>query len=365
MSSRSYPKFAVVGAGHGGKAMAAHLGIMGFSVNLYKRQGAGLEKIKSRGGIELTGAVEGFGRLNVVSSNMKEVIDNVDVIMVVVPAHVHKSIAKDCAPHLQDGQIVLLNPGRTGGTLEFKNVLKKKGVTTKVKLAEAQTLIYTCRSTEPTSSRILSIKKSVPVAALPATETENVLKVINEAYPRFTRAGSVLETGLNNIGAVFHPALVLLNSGRVHVMKGDFKFYTEGATPYICRVIEVLDKERLDVADAFGVKAVAAKEWLSLTYGVEGKDLYETLQNNPAYKKINAPPHLEHRYIYEDVPTGLVPLASLGDIAQVSTPTMKGLVNVASAMFATDFWSQGRSAEALGIAGLTVKEIRELILKGD
>ena len=30
-------KFAVLGAGHGGKALAAHLAIKGFSVNLYNR----------------------------------------------------------------------------------------------------------------------------------------------------------------------------------------------------------------------------------------------------------------------------------------------------------------------------------------
>ncbi|MDZ7837273.1 MAG: hypothetical protein U5N58_04575 [Actinomycetota bacterium] len=30
-------KFAVVGAGHGGKAIAAHLAIKGFDVNLYNR----------------------------------------------------------------------------------------------------------------------------------------------------------------------------------------------------------------------------------------------------------------------------------------------------------------------------------------
>lgn len=31
------PKFAVLGAGHGGMAMAGHLGIMGFDVRMYNR----------------------------------------------------------------------------------------------------------------------------------------------------------------------------------------------------------------------------------------------------------------------------------------------------------------------------------------
>ncbi|MEW5760895.1 MAG: NAD(P)-binding domain-containing protein, partial [Candidatus Thermoplasmatota archaeon] len=31
------PRFAVLGAGHGGLAMAAHLAVMGFEVNIFNR----------------------------------------------------------------------------------------------------------------------------------------------------------------------------------------------------------------------------------------------------------------------------------------------------------------------------------------
>jgi len=45
--------------------------------------------------------------------------------MVVVPAFAHAFIAEECAPYLRDGQIVVLNPGRTGGALEFRHVLQE------------------------------------------------------------------------------------------------------------------------------------------------------------------------------------------------------------------------------------------------
>lgn len=60
--------------------------------------------------------------------------------MVVVPAFAHREIAERMAPFVEDGQIILLNPGRTGGVLEFKNVFKNKGVNKDVIIAEAQTL---------------------------------------------------------------------------------------------------------------------------------------------------------------------------------------------------------------------------------
>src|SRR5512137_1600521 len=95
--------FAVIGAGHGGKAMAAHLALMGFKVNLYNRTPEHVEVIKKRGGIELEsaeGGPHGFGELALVTSSIEEAIKNIEVIMVVLPSSAHGDIAKAMAPHL-------------------------------------------------------------------------------------------------------------------------------------------------------------------------------------------------------------------------------------------------------------------------
>jgi glycerol-3-phosphate dehydrogenase len=114
--------FAVIGAGHGGKAMAAHLALMGFKVSLYNRTPENIDVIKKRGGIELDGgegAPHGFGKLALVTSNMADAIKKAEVIMVVLPSSAHAEIAASMAPHLKDKQIVILHPGRTCGALEF------------------------------------------------------------------------------------------------------------------------------------------------------------------------------------------------------------------------------------------------------
>ena len=41
-------KYTVIGAGHGGKAMAAHLALMGFPVTLWNRSFEHIEVIKTR-----------------------------------------------------------------------------------------------------------------------------------------------------------------------------------------------------------------------------------------------------------------------------------------------------------------------------
>ena len=53
MNDNSSVKFAVLGAGHGGTAMAGHLSLMGFDVSLFNRNPERLRPIISAGGIEL------------------------------------------------------------------------------------------------------------------------------------------------------------------------------------------------------------------------------------------------------------------------------------------------------------------------
>ncbi|GAH85337.1 unnamed protein product, partial [marine sediment metagenome] len=120
-------KFCVLGAGHGGLAMAGHLAILGFRVNLYNRSEERLQGVKWHGGIQLGGEIRGFGTIERATSNIVEAIEDADILMVVVPATAHQTIAETCAPYLKEGQIIILNPGRTCGTLEFRKVLVDKG----------------------------------------------------------------------------------------------------------------------------------------------------------------------------------------------------------------------------------------------
>ena len=102
-------KFTVIGAGHGGKAMAAHLSIMGAEIALWNRTFDHISIVKKRGGIELEsteGGPHGFGKLKMVTSDMSEAIPFAQVIMVVLPSSAHADIAKAAAPYLKDGQIV-------------------------------------------------------------------------------------------------------------------------------------------------------------------------------------------------------------------------------------------------------------------
>lgn len=360
-------KYTVIGAGHGGKAMAAHLALLGFPVTLYNRTFDHIEVIKKRGGIELESSevgIHGFGKLKRVTSDLAEALLEAEMIMVVVPSSAHADIAKAAAPHLRDGQYIVLHPGRTGGALEFDKVFHEAGSTADITIAEAETFIYASRSDGPAQARIFRIKEAVPLAALPAIRTPQVLKIINEAYPQFIDGVNVLHTGLNNMGAIFHPALTLLNAGWIETTHGDYQFYIDGVSPSVARVLEALDRERVTVASSLGLRARTAMEWLKMAYDTSGEDLHEAIHNQPGYYGIKAPNTLSHRYIFEDVPMSLVPIASLGEHYGVSVRGMDSIIRLACIVHRTDYYRRGRTVNKLGIGGLSVSELSHYVDEG-
>lgn len=355
---------AVIGAGNGGQAMAGFLALRGFGVNLWNRSEDKVKALNQIGGIILEGQVGGFAQPNVITSDIGEAVHEAKVIMVTVPASGHRDVAARMAPWLSDGQIVVLNPGRTGGALEFRQSLLKNQCNCDVTIAEAGTFIYASRTVAPGVSHIYSIKHRVPVAALPATRTMEVVRVLRRAYPQFIPAESVLFTSFDNIGAIFHPLPVMLNAGRIE-SNLTYEHYKEGITPSIARALEVLDNERLAIAKAFGVRARSALGWMNQTYGVKAPCLYEAVQQNPGYEGISAPTGLNHRYIFEDIPFSLIPLASFAKIAGVKVPVMESAISLASALRGVDYRAAGRCTETMGIAGMDVSSILNLVLGGD
>jgi opine dehydrogenase len=346
--------------------MAADLAARGHRVSLYNRTAERIAEMALRGEIELEreNGMSCVGKLAAVTSDMGEALADSDVVMVVVPASGHRDIARLAAPHFRDGQIVILNPGRTGGALEFRQIIDRVGCSVDVIVAETGTFIYASRSIGPAQARIFRRKNTVPLAALPASRTGNVLEAVCDVYPQFIPARNVLHTSLDNMGAIFHPALTLLNSGWIERTKGDFQFYIDGVTRTTSRVLEVLDRERVTVAAALGVDARSALRWLRDAYSARGDRLYEAIQANPGYQGIMAPRNLRHRYMFEDVPFSMVPLASLGEHFGVTTRAIDAMVRLASVAHGTDYTQRGRTAEHMGLKGMRVTEVKRYVNHG-
>jgi opine dehydrogenase len=205
------------------------------------------------------------------------------------------------------------------------------------------------------------MKDAVPLAALPATRTPLVLEALNVAYPQFIDGVNVLHTGLNNVWAVLHPALTLLNAGRIESASGEFEFYIDGVTPSVAHMLEVVDRERVAVATHLGVHTQTAMEWLRMAYDATGENLFEAIHNNPGYRDVEAPRTLNHRFLLEDVPMSLVPIVGLGRRHGVSVKCMDGIVRLVCILQEIDYRRKGRRLRRLGIARLSASELRRYV----
>jgi opine dehydrogenase len=356
-------RIAILGAGHGGQGLAAYLSLNGHDIHLYNRSSSRLKPIIRQGGIEVDGEIAGFAQLASCSSNLRRIMALAEYVFFVVPASAHRDLAKHCAKYLTPNHVLVLIPGRTGGCLEVANTIESR-LGWHPPITEAQTFPLVSRVESSGYAQVTAIKNELPIATFPAKYTAEHASLLSSLLPSVSPAEDIFETGLANIGCIFHPAPLLLNLGRAESTKGQYNHYLEGVSPAVAQYIERIDAERLAVACALGKELLSATEWLQCVYDSKGKNLFECLQTTYCYQDLGAPSSLNHRYIFEDVPTGLVPISALGQLIGVPTPTIDTTVDLASHLTGVDYWHNGRNADKLGITGLSTMELLFYVQEG-
>lgn len=353
-------KISIIGAGNGGQTMAGHLSLMGHHVSLYDIDVEKMNTLKKLGQIKLEGCLQGEVKLACITTDIAEAIDGAEIIMVTTVANAHRAVAKSLAPYLVNGQIIVLNPGRTCGALVFKQTLKDEGCTRRIYLGEAQTLVYACRIIENGHVNVIGIKDEVLVSGLPAKDTDYILQKLSPLFPCFMKADNVLSTSLENIGAMFHPCVLLFNAATIE-RNEDFWFYRD-MTEQVAEFIEKFDAERLAVGEAYGIKLLSVKEWIKFAYkDTVGDTLCERMRNNPAYHDIKSPSTIFTRQLTEDIPTGVLPIMELGRAAGVETPLLNSMLQICESLLNMDLHTNGRTLKNLGLEGMNKKEILNFI----
>lgn len=318
--------------------MAAHLASYGHKINIWNRSKQNIQKLLLTKTIFCTGILNGPVTVDLVTDNMKEALHNIELILVTTPANSHADIAQLLAVNLDKDIPIILNPGRTFGALNFYLTFKKYNHIFIPKIAEAQTIVYTCRKTAEDSVIIYSLKRNVKIAALFLNDRKLIMHYFPENLKKyFSPVNSFIETSLGNVGMILHCAPFILNAGWTECPTTEYKYYYEGITPTVGKLIEKLDKCRVTVAKKLGYRVPSTLEWMKEEYMVEGHTLYECIKNNSSYKEIDAPQSLHHRYIFEDVPYGLVPLEKIGIELKVDMKPVTLIIEMANLLMETDF----------------------------
>ncbi len=356
---------AVLGSGNGGCAVAFDCASHGHQVSLFdfEQFPESIQAVQNSGGIQCEGILEGFQPVVSAGHKIEKALVGADIIYAVGPAYSTRPFAEACRPYLNKGQIVMVCPSSCGGSIEFKNGAGLDLRDADIIVAETSTLPYAVRMLEPGKIKIFNkLKGGLFLAAVPAQHTDHVLEQIRDVYPRMNAAKNILQTSLQNGNPVIHPAITLMNVALIERTMGDFDFYHQGVTPAVGRLIEAVDRERIDIGKKLGVDVIPDPE-LGVLQGYMTEATYDNgFITAPGFAGVRAQSSLDYRYFNEDVGYGLVFYQKLGEQVGVATPVMSAVITLVSLLMNRDYVGEARrTMETLGLSKLTAQELKRLL----
>ncbi|HEX3169065.1 MAG TPA: NAD/NADP octopine/nopaline dehydrogenase family protein, partial [Burkholderiales bacterium] len=348
--------------------LVANLGLMGYRLRLNDIDEAKLTPIRARGGIDVEGTPGGFAPLELATTDLRATVDGADLIIVVSGGNTQPTVARALAPLLVDGQTILLMQGNTGGSLVVRRELDGAGCKAKIDLAETDTYPYAMRAIGPTTMRQTTQKRWMQIAAYPGNRSVAVHARLVPLFPQAVAAPDILHTGLMNVNAILHVANCIANAARIE-RGGGYLFYGEGVTPAVARMYEAIDAERVAIAAALDVNVPSLVDWIARAYNVREADLVKTFQRLSAepdgpYVANKAVSTLNHKYVTEDVPTGLIPISELGLVTGTPTPAIHTMIEMAKLMTGKTFADEARTLDRMGVARLDAAKIRGIVRDG-
>jgi opine dehydrogenase len=351
-------RIAVLGAGAGGAAAVVELTQAGHDVHWWTRSATTLEPFRRLGGVEHEGVFgEGLAKPLLITEDLRAAIDGCAALVCALPTTAHAVMASALAQCGASAAVpVVLNPGHTGGALEFATAFKKQRAEVPP-IAEFSTLTTVARKNQPQRVTISGRAKRVRVAALPGGG--RAIETAIQLFPCAKPVADVLYSGLCNVNMVLHPPGAILGAAWVESTAGNYTFYAQGMTPGVARVMRVLDDERRAVARACGHTLPNLIEEMqaigTVEAGADAADFAGAISSGVANSRIKAPGSLSHRYYLEDFGHGLLPFRAIAKIAGVAVPAADNLFRLAEILVGRSYRDGGRGAAAMGILGLDLK----------
>ena len=330
-------KFLIVGAGRTGHAAVAHLTALGGECRVLTRCPKKAETINKHG-ITSTGAVEGVFKTEAFT-DVSEAVKGIDVILIMTISNGHRPVCETLRPVLEHGQSIVISNGNWGA-FEFKQILGDDIAVKDLTVAETGSGLYLAKPLTAPSNIHFEIKNHVPFAATDPQKTALLANKLADYYPQFKPVGSIYESSLSAINPTIHAPITLLNYVRTENGQ-PWYMYAEGVAPTAVNLIAAVDAERLALARALGFEVSDVVSSVNSFWKVQHDNLFDVLNKNEDYRKILGPDSIEHRFITEDVPFGIVPLSKLGRILNVPTPYSDLVVNAFSVMLKKDLMEEG------------------------
>ena len=344
-----------------GAVCAADLTLSGHEVSytVFPEQKGELPAVRQAGGFTVEGEPRhlvskktGFARLARVCDTTAEALKDAAAVLIEVDIHQLEAKFRAMIPEFARGAVVHVQSHGYWPAARLTPLLRKAG-RDDVLVTEAPAPTHAARI-NGTVVTPKGLRKGIRIATVPASRSDEALAVLKPLFPDFAAASSVLQTGLENLNLIVHPAMVLPNIGGMERAKLDGKkigFYQECVVPAAGVLGDALDAERKLVCEAYGVEHTPMAQAIEQYYGYRSSTFYEAMQN-PVYKSFPAfHPDIWREWESVDLPYAIVPCVQLADQARIPVPLHRAFAEILGVLLGVDPWKCGPSLTDMDLEG--------------
>lgn len=355
-------RLTILGTGAVGLASAAIAASRGHEVTLWSPTGAFATNPSGGQGVQSTGALAGCWPA-VFARTIADALDGADAVLLAADAGAHRAVMDQALPHLSPGTPFIVSTAHSMSGVYLAGRLAARGV--RLPVVSWNTSAATAHRTAPGTVDIRVVRASVEACVTPAAGASAALAACDALFPaRFDTRGDALAIALlSNCNPVFHVPVCLMNLGRIDAGE-DWRPYAQTSVS-IGRVMEGLDRERLDVAAAFGIAIHSVNEHFHRSFAVPLASMHRMNADLHARGRGPVgPKSVAHRYLMQDIPYGLVFAAAVARVAGVPTPVHDAMILLAETALDRDLASVNDLIPSLGLAGMGRDELLLLATHG-
>ena len=246
-------KVAILGAGNGGCAVALDLSLRGVDVTLIKTSASMMHNDNFQYLLDNDGKMSIWengevrdGRVNKISTDLND-IKGCEIVIIYIQTNYHESLIERISSILEDGQILVINPGYFSTAYVLKHCPDKD-----ITVVEAQSSFIDCRIAEPGLIKAGFRNVRNPLGIYPKKNRDYAIEKLEKLGFPFVYLNSVVEAALHNPNLIVHTVGAIMSIPRIEKTKGEYCMYHEVFTPSVWNILEKLDAEKMDVLEALG-----------------------------------------------------------------------------------------------------------------
>ena len=337
---------AIIGAGAIGCATAAYLRARGHRVAMWSPNGTRMQRKGSTASFTCSGSLS--TTVDVALLSTADDLSAFETILICLPGNAYADVLVPLAGHWRNGQTLIVSGSLSLCPLWLAEEARARGKA--IQTVGWGTTAATAHFQSDGTLHVNPLRNRIDLAAIGGGDgAQPALQLCQQLLgPRFVAADNLLAPTLANINPIAHAAEVIPNLTRME--RGEVWSLFEHFTPVVARLAERLDRERLAIAEAFGFSLPSLRQHYGNSYHLSPKaleDMAAEIHRNGMSP--NGPARLDHRYVLEDVPFGLVFMESLARIASVATPTHSSSITLLEAAYDRDFRADNFLVRALSL----------------